>query len=121
MFPLGLHIAGFLIVLSMVTGCSTTPGGDSAGTALPSSAGTTESSQQDYASATREYSHHAAELREMARRRQIEADVLAQKENPDMEKVQAKRELAKDLLEAAEQSEAKARELRRKVPHGMVQ
>jgi hypothetical protein len=109
MLPFGLRIAGVLIVFSMASGCSTTS--DS-----PAS-----SSQQDYASATREYSHHAAELREMARRRQIEADVLAQKENPDMEKVQAKRDLAKDLLDAADQSEAKARELRRKVPHGMVQ
>ncbi len=55
----------------------------------------------------------------MARRRQIEADVLAQKENPDMDKVQVKRELAKDLLEAVDQSDAdaKARDLQRKVPH----
>jgi len=108
MFPFGLRTAGVLIVLSMTTGCSTTSEGPA-------------SSQQDYASATKEYSHHAAELREMARRRQIEADVMAQKENPDMEKVQAKRDLARDLLEAADQSEAKARELRRRVPHGMVQ
>lgn len=52
----------------------------------------------------------------MARRRQIEADVLAQKENPDMDKVQVKRELAKDLLEAVNQSDAKPRDLQRKVP-----
>ena len=50
----------------------------------------------------------------------IEADVLAQKENPDMERVQGKRELAKDLLEAADQFDMKARELQRNVPHGMV-
>lgn len=121
MLPVGLHIAGVLIVLSLVTGCSTSPADDSPGTPLPSSVDTTESTQQDFASASRQYRQHAAELREMARRRQIEAEVLAQKENPDMEKVQAKRELAKDLLEAADQSEAKARELQKKVPHGMVQ
>jgi hypothetical protein len=105
-----LGVVGFFLVLSGATACSTTETMES-----------TESSQQDRASATKEYRHHAAELREMARRRQIEADVLAQKENPDMEKVQAKRDLAKDLLEAAEQSDAKAREMQRKVPHGMVQ
>ncbi|MET0516324.1 MAG: hypothetical protein ABW047_13480 [Nitrospiraceae bacterium] len=105
-----LGVVGILLVLSGATACSTTETMES-----------TESSQQDRASATKEYRHHAAELREMARRRQIEADVLAQKENPDMEKVQAKRDLAKDLLEAAEQSDAKAREMQRKVPHGMVQ
>ena len=107
-----LRITCILVVLSAITGCSTAPPEDSA---------RNTPSQQDFASAAREYRHHAAELREMARRRQIEADVLAQKENPDMEKVQAKRELAKDLLEAADQSEAKARDLQRKVPHGMVQ
>ena len=107
-----LRIAGILVILSAITGCSSAP---------PENSARSTPSQQDFASAAREYRHHAAELREMARRRQIEADVLAQKENPDMEKVQAKRELAKDLLEAADQSEAKARDLQRKVPHGMVQ
>jgi hypothetical protein len=105
-----LQVAGIVFVLSGAIACSTTPE-DPRRPSLP----------QDYAAATREYSHHAAELREMARRRQIEADILAQKENPDMEQVQAKRDLARDLLEAAEQSDAKARELRRRVPHGMVQ
>ncbi|HJR78245.1 MAG TPA: hypothetical protein VJ805_14800 [Nitrospiraceae bacterium] len=115
-----LRVAGILFILSGTIACSTTPE-DSQPPSFSSSTQPVESSQQDLAAATREYSHHAAELREMARRRQIEADVLAQKDNPDMEKVQAKRDLAKDLLEAAEQSEAKARELRRRVPHGMVQ
>ena len=38
-----------------------------------------------------------------------------------MERVEAKRELAKDLLEAADVFDAKAQELQRRVPHGMVQ
>ena len=120
MLPSAIRVAGALLVLSGITACSTMSSEDSPGTA-PASTPTVESTQQDFASATRQYRQHAAELREMARRRMIEADVLAQKENPDLEKVQAKRELAKDLLEAADQSEAKARELQRKVPHGMVQ
>ena len=78
-------------------------------------------SQQQVANDARQYRQHATELREMARRRQMEADVLAQKDNPDLERIEGKRELAKDLLEAADQFEAKARELQREVPHGMVQ
>ena len=51
----------------------------------------------------------------------MEADVLAQKENPDMERIEGKRELAKDLLDAANQFEVNAKELQRNVPHGMAQ
>jgi predicted secreted Zn-dependent protease len=120
MLPSTIRVAGAFLALFGITACSAMPPEDSQGPA-PASTPTVESSQQDFASATRQYRQHAAELREMARRRMIEADVLAQKDNPDMEKVQAKRDLAKDLLEAADQSEAKARELQKKVPHGMVQ
>jgi len=81
----------------------------------------TATTQKQFATDARLYRQHAAELREMARRRQIEADVLARKENPDMERVEAKRELAKDLLEAADVFDVKAQELQRRVPHGMVQ
>ena len=120
MSPLTLSGAGAVVVLLAAAACSTISSDDSRG-AAPASTPIIESSQQDFASATRQYRQHATELREMARRRLIEADVLAQKENPDMEKVQAKRDLAKDLLDAADQSDAKARELQKKVPHGMVQ
>ena len=120
MSPFTIQVAGAFLALVGITACSSMSSEDSRGT-TPASPASVESSQQDVASATRQYRQHAAELREMARRRMIEADVMAQKDNPDMEKVQAKRELAKDLLEAADQSEAKARELQRKVPHGMIQ
>ncbi len=120
MSPFTLSGAVAIMVLLAAAACSTSPSENMRGTPAASPA-SVESSQQDFASATRQYRQHATELREMARRRLIEADVLAQKENPDMEKVQAKRDLAKDLLDAADQSEAKARELQKKVPHGMVQ
>jgi hypothetical protein len=55
------------------------------------------------------------------RRHQIEADVLLQKENPDMDRMKGKRELAKDLLDEADQFKMKAWELQRNVPHGIVQ
>jgi len=115
-----IRIGGLLMAISTAVGCSAGSMGNGGSTASASAQGK-GGIQQDFATDARQYRQHAAELREMARRRQLEADVLAQKENPDMERVQGKRELAKDLLEAADQFEAKARELQRNVPHGMVQ
>lgn len=109
-----LQIVSLGIVVLAASGCSF-------GTQGNSNSKVSTASQQQIADDARQYRQHAAELREMARRRQMEADVLAQKETPDMERIQGKRELAKDLLEAADQFEAKARELQREVPHGMVQ
>jgi hypothetical protein len=102
------------MIILAASGCST-------GLQGSESKATTGRTQQDIATDAKQYRQHAAELREMGRRRQIEADVLSQKENPDMERVQGKRELAKDLLEAADQFDMKSRELQRNVPHGMVQ
>jgi len=110
-----IQFGALSIAILAAFGCSTGSEGSSEAGA------TTRTTQQEFANDARQYRQHAAELRDMARRRQIEADVLAQKENPDMERVQGKRELAKDLLEAADVFDAKARELQRRVPHGMVQ
>ena len=110
-----LRLGGLFMTILAAFGCSAGLQGNS------ESKTTVGMTQQDYAVDARQYRQHAAELREMARRRQLEADVLSQKENPDTERVQGKRELAKDLLEAADQFETKARELQRNVPHGMVQ
>lgn len=104
-----IRVGGLLIAILATVGCSTSPPGNSGSTAsFPSSTQREGGTQQDVANDARQYRQHAAELREMARRRQIEADVLAQKENPDMERVQGKRELAKDLLDAADQFDMKA-------------
>lgn len=108
-----IQIVSLGIVTLAAFGCSLGSHGNSDSTAPTVS-------QQQIATDARQYRQHAAELREMARRRQMEADVLAQKETPDMERIQGKRELAKDLLEAADQFEAKGKELQREVPHGMV-
>ena len=112
---LRVHVGALLIAILTACGCSTGPQANS-GTGT-----STQRTQQEFAKDAMQYRQHAAELREMARRRQMEADVLAQKDNPDMERVQGKRELAKDLLEAADQFEVKAKELQRNVPHGMAQ
>ena len=117
---LQIHVGTLLIVILAASGCSTGSQGSSAtGTSTPGAS--TQRTQQEFAKDAMQYRQHAAELREMARRRQLEAEVLAQKENPDMERVQGKRELAKDLLDAADQFDTKAKELQRDVPHGMAQ
>jgi hypothetical protein len=108
-----IQIVSLGIVTLVALGCSS-------GTQGTSDSRVSTGSQQQVANDARQYRQHATELREMARRRQMEADVLAQKENPDLDRIQGKRELAKDLLEAADQFDAKARELQREVPHGMV-
>lgn len=77
--------------------------------------------QQDRASLLFLYRQEAADLREMAKRRQMEADVLARKVGANDEQVVRKRELAQDLLQAAEEADQKARALQQQMPHGVVQ
>jgi hypothetical protein len=79
------------------------------------------STQQALANLRFHYRQHAVDLRDMAKRRQIEADVLAQQVGPDDAQVRRKRDLAEDLLSAADEAETKAREIRRQMPHNMMQ
>lgn len=109
-----------LLILSIATslaGCSTLPHATSAS----GSSAHPCFSQQDLARQARMYRQEAADLREMAGRRQAEADVLQRKENPDREAIKHRRGLAEDLLAAAAEAEQKAQDLERQVPHGMVQ
>lgn len=77
--------------------------------------------QQNTAALMMQYRQEAADLREMANRRQIETNVLEKELGSDHERVRRKRDLAQDLLTAADEVEQKARNLRRDVPHGMMQ
>jgi len=101
----------------MLAGCSTPmpATGDQAAPSQPCF------SQQDTARHSLVLRKEAADLREMARRRQAEADVMERKPAPDRERIEQQRRLAQDLLAAAEETEQKARDLERQVPHGMVQ
>ena len=81
----------------------------------------TASSQQEAASQRTDYRTQANALREMADRRQLEADLLARELGATDPSVEKKRRLAEELRAAAEDADNKARSLSRNVPHGMVQ
>lgn len=85
------------------------------------SSGPAPATQQDAAHQARDYRTQAQALREMAERRQVEADLLVRDLGPDDPAVQKKRRMAQELREAADETESKARDLRGQVPHGMVQ
>ena len=63
----------------------------------------------------------ANSLREMADRRQLEADLLAREVGPDDPTVEKKRRLAEELRAASVEADNKAHDASRQVPHGMVQ
>ena len=100
------------VVLLATAGCA---GGSQVGD------GRTASTQQDTARQWTEYRTQASSLREMADRRQLEADLLAREVGPNDPGVEKKRRLADELRAAAVDAETKARQLGGQVPHGMVQ
>ena len=81
----------------------------------------TASPQQEAASQRAEYRTQANALREMADRRQLEADLLARELGANDPSVDKKRRLAEEFRAAAADADNKARSLSRNVPHGMVQ
>jgi hypothetical protein len=102
----------FAIVILTAAGCGGGAQFQDAGTASP---------QQEAAYQSKEYRMQANSLREMADRRQLEADLLAREAGPDDPSVEKKRRLAEELRAAAADAENKAHALSRNVPHGMVQ
>ena len=65
-----------------------------------------------------QYRQQAAELREMARRLEFEAEMYAQLQ--EQQQAQRKRELARDMRAAADTADEQAREYRRQLPHNQV-
>lgn len=104
-------IACALASTGFLWGCETTP----------SSTGGGGPSQQEAARAVVDYRRLAAELREMAHRRELEADVLAKQQNPDQAMIAHWREMAQHLRAEADTAEQHAQEMQRSVPHGMMQ
>lgn len=105
-------ILGALLGIAPLWGCATVPADISeAVSSLP----------QEAARTAMDYRKLATELREMARRREIEADILAKQQNPDETRIRLKREMAQELSKEADLAEQRAREMQRSVPHGMMQ
>ncbi|WP_447983743.1 hypothetical protein [Nitrospira sp. Nam74] len=65
-----------------------------------------------------EYRQQAAELRQMARRLELEANLYAQRQ--DELQATRTRELAKDALASADAADQRARDYQRQLPHGQV-
>ena len=110
-----ITIRGWLLTIVILTVAAC------AGRLQETSSGPAPATQQDAAGQARDYRTQAQALREMAERRQVEADLLARDMGPDDPAVQKKRRMAQELREAADETESKARDLRGQVPHGMVQ
>jgi hypothetical protein len=83
--------------------------------------GQSGSPQQEAARQSKDYHVQANSLREMADRRQLEAELLAREVGENDPSVEKKRRLANELRAAAEDAESKAHDVGRQVPHGMVQ
>ena len=99
-------------LLAAGSGCAGGPGVGEYGTGSP---------QQDAARQTTDYRTQANSLREMADRRQLEADLLAREVGASDPAVEKKRRLADELRAAAVEADNKAKDTGRQVPHGMVQ
>jgi len=108
---IGRVLLGLMFLVSGLTsaGCAGGQGAEDYGTASP---------QRDAAEQIADYRMHANSLREMADRRQLEADLLAREVGPNVPAVEKKRRLAEELRAAAVEAENDAREA---MPHGMVQ
>jgi hypothetical protein len=65
-----------------------------------------------------QYRQQAAELRDMARRLEMESMMYAQRQ--DQEQAKRTLDLAKDMRIAADTADEQARQYRRQVPHGQV-
>ncbi len=100
------------VLLLTSVGCAAGQGAGDYGTGSP---------QQDAARRTTDYRTQANSLREMADRRQFEADLLAREVGPNDPSVEKKRRLAEELRAAAVEAESKAQDSGRQVPHNMVQ
>jgi hypothetical protein len=65
-----------------------------------------------------QYRQQARDLRDMARRLEMEAMLAVQRQ--DQERAQHTRDLAKEAYSAADTAEQQAREYQRQLPHGQV-
>ena len=109
-----MHTRASLIatILLVTAACAGGQGAGDYGTGSP---------QQNAALQTTDYRTQANSLREMADRRQLEADLLAREVGENDPTVEKKRRLAEELRAAAVEAEQKASITGRQVPHGMVQ
>lgn len=107
-----LLVTGLLILPWLLGACATQPR-DRVGTAQPG----ISNSPGDKAF---HYRRQAAELREMAKRLEMEAEWLAQKGGADSELAKRNREMAQGFWATAEEADQRAREFQSQLPHGQL-
>ncbi len=103
---------GLFLIAAVLGGCATAPseGPTTTGTSISESLG-------DKAF---RYHRQALELREMARRLEMEAEWYAQQAGKDSEQVKRAREMAKGFWATAEAADQQAREYQSQLPHGQL-
>jgi hypothetical protein len=108
-----LCTAGSLFALVSIVGCITGPADrvDTSGSAI---------SQQSLGDKAFQYRRQAGELREMARRLEMEAEWYAQLAGQESEQAKHARDMAKSFWATAEEADDLARQYQSQVPHGQV-
>jgi hypothetical protein len=114
------RLTSLCLILAVPVGCTTSDPG--AKTPDPDAMMQTTGTQKQHVELVFHLRQQASECREMAERREFEADLLMANGGPSMEEtVKRKQALAPRLHAAADPLDEKAREAQWQVPHGMVQ
>jgi hypothetical protein len=111
-------IGGSALALALfVCGCSTDP---TATSGSPATEATRLVTQGEASDLTFQYRRQAQELREMARRMEIEAQWYGGRFGENDERARDSRDKAKELWTAAQEADQISQEYRRQIPHGQV-
>lgn len=104
--------SGFFLLAAVVGGCATAPS-DGPTTTGPSMS-------ESLGDKAFRYHRQALELREMARRLEMEAAWYAQQAGQDSEQAKRAREMAKGFWATAEEADQRARDYQSQLPHGQL-
>lgn len=110
-------VLGVLLSLSALPGC-TTSGNQGASTDTAGRVAAPGPGMWKTSDLVIQYRQQARDLRDMARRLEMEAMLAVQRQ--DQERAQHTRDLAKEAYSAADTAEQQAREYQRQLPHGQV-
>jgi hypothetical protein len=113
------YIGGSVLVLTLfLCGCSTAD--PSATSGVPATEAPRLVTQGEASDLTFQYRRQAQELREMARRMEIEARWYGGRFGENDERALDSRDKAKELWTAAQEADQISQEYRRQIPHGQV-
>lgn len=104
--------SGVVLIAALLAGCATEPmeGAGTPGVAI----------KPGPADPVFHYRQQAADLRNMAKRLEMEAAWLEKQGEHGQEQAKRSRDMARDFVAAAEQADQQATEYQRQVPHGQI-